>query len=142
MHQVPFCLYTALFFFAQIQLFTTQSLLLTTLKKEAFENNSGKRRKCWYFLLFPKMFSILYKKKFQFFKSHLICPLQKLSIWTGLKFCRLIKSSLFTTQSRLLMTLQKKSYKNTVGKGENAAYQHFLLFPQCFLLHHTDKSSF
>ena len=22
--------------------------------------------------------------------------------------------------------------ENTVGKGENAAYQHFLLFPQCF----------
>ena len=22
--------------------------------------------------------------------------------------------------------------KNTVGKGENAGYHHFLLFPQCF----------
>ena len=22
--------------------------------------------------------------------------------------------------------------KNSVGKGENAGYQHFLLFPQCF----------
>ena len=22
--------------------------------------------------------------------------------------------------------------KNTAGKGENAGYQHFLLFPQCF----------
>ena len=22
--------------------------------------------------------------------------------------------------------------ENTVGKGENAVYQHFLLFPQCF----------
>ena len=22
--------------------------------------------------------------------------------------------------------------ENTVGKGENAGYQHFLLFPQCF----------
>ena len=22
--------------------------------------------------------------------------------------------------------------KNTVGKGENAGYQHFLFFPQCF----------
>ena len=25
--------------------------------------------------------------------------------------------------------------KNIVGKGENAVKQHFLLFPQCFLLH-------
>ena len=24
------------------------------------------------------------------------------------------------------------SLENTVGKGENAGYQHFLLFPQCF----------
>ena len=25
--------------------------------------------------------------------------------------------------------------KNIVGKGENAGYQHFLLFPQCFQKH-------
>ena len=24
--------------------------------------------------------------------------------------------------------------ENSVGKGENAGYQHFLLFPQCFLI--------
>ena len=32
------------------------------------------------------------------------------------------------------MTLKKE---NIVGKGENAGYQHFLLFPQCF-----EKASF
>ena len=32
--------------------------------------------------------------------------------------------------------------KHCVGKGENAGYQHFLLFPQCFLLYHREKSSF
>ena len=31
------------------------------------------------------------------------------------------------------MTLKKKHFKNTVGKGENAGNQHFLLFLQCFL---------
>ena len=31
------------------------------------------------------------------------------------------------------MTLRKKPFKNIVRKGENAANQHFLLFPQCFL---------
>ena len=37
------------------------------------------------------------------------------------------------TQSRLLTTLYKKSFENIVGgKGENAAYQHFLLFPHVF----------
>ena len=41
---------------------------------------------------------------------------------------------LFTTQSRLLTTLKRKAYENIVGKGENAGNQHFLLFPQCFLL--------
>ena len=41
---------------------------------------------------------------------------------------------LFTTQSQLLMTQKQKAFKNIVKKGENAGYQHFLLFPQCFLL--------
>ena len=27
---------------------------------------------------------------------------------------------------------KKKMVKNIVGKGENAGYQHFLHFPQCF----------
>ena len=41
-----------------------------------------------------------------------------------------------TNQKRLLMTtqfLKKKPFENIAGKGENAGYQHFLLFPQCFL---------
>ena len=32
------------------------------------------------------------------------------------------------------MTCKKKAFENTVGKGENAGDQHFLLFPQCFIL--------
>ena len=36
--------------------------------------------------------------------------------------------------SRLLTTLDKKPFENIVEKGENAGYQHFLLFPQFFLL--------
>ena len=32
------------------------------------------------------------------------------------------------------MALEKKTLENPVGKGENAGYQHFLLFPHCFLL--------
>ena len=31
--------------------------------------------------------------------------------------------------------LKKKALKNTVGKGENAGNQNFLLFAQCFLLY-------
>ena len=31
------------------------------------------------------------------------------------------------------MTHSKRAFENNVGKGENASYQHFLIFPQCFL---------
>ena len=49
---------------------------------------------------------------------------------------------IFTTQSQLLMTLKKKALENAAGKGENADNQHFLLFPQCFLLYERGKLSF
>ena len=48
----------------------------------------------------------------------------------------------FTTQYRLLKTPQKRALENTVRKGENGSNQHFLLFPQCFLLYQREKSSF
>ena len=38
----------------------------------------------------------------------------------------------FTKQSRLLTTLKRKALENTMGKGENAGNQHFLLFPTVF----------
>ena len=48
-------------------------------------------------------------------------------------FYLLTLNLLFTTQSRLLMTLYEMLFENIVGKGENAGNQHFLLFPQCFI---------
>ena len=39
------------------------------------------------------------------------------------------------------MTLKKKTFKNIVGKGENAGNRHFLLFQQCLLLYQREKSS-
>ena len=46
----------------------------------------------------------------------------------------------FTEKDRVLTTLRRKPLKtvwekkteNFVAKGENAVYQHFLLFPRCF----------
>ena len=35
----------------------------------------------------------------------------------------------------------KGSFGNTVAERENAGNQHFLLFPQCFLLYQRKKSS-
>ena len=46
-----------------------------------------------------------------------------------------------TTLSRRLTTLKKKALENTVGNRENAGNQHFLLFPQSFLLIQREKSS-
>ena len=48
----------------------------------------------------------------------------------------------FSTQSQLLTTLKKKALENTVGKGEIAGKEHFLLFPQCFLFYQREKLSF
>ena len=33
------------------------------------------------------------------------------------------------------MTLKQRAIQNILGKEENAGNQHFLLFPQCFLLY-------
>ena len=41
------------------------------------------------FLLFPQC--IQKKNQISIFKSHLLCRLHMLSIWTGLKFCRWVK---------------------------------------------------
>ena len=40
----------------------------------------------------------------------------------------------FPTQALVFTCLQFKSFENTVGKGEIARNEQFLLFPQCFLL--------
>ena len=59
--------------------------------------------------------------------------------WLQAIFIRVITS---LTQSRLLITLKKKALENTVGKGENAGNQYFLLFPQSFLLYQREILSF
>ena len=73
--------------------FTTQSQLLTTLGKKALENILGKGENAGnqHFLLFPKWF-LPFQKQISVFELHLFCGLQVFSIWTGLKFCRLVKS--------------------------------------------------
>ena len=39
----------------------------------------------------------------------------------------------FPKQALVFTCLQYKSFENTVGIGEIARYEQFLLFPQCFL---------
>ena len=73
-------------------LFTTQSQLVTTLKKKPFENivgngeNAGKQ----HFLLSPQCF-LPFPKQILIIQPHLICRLRILSIWKSVKICGLVK---------------------------------------------------
>ena len=40
---------------------------------------------------------------------------------------------LLTARSLPLTTSQEIAFENIVGKEENAGFQHFLLFPDCYL---------
>ena len=46
---------------------------------------------------------------------------------------RKIPSYTFPKQALVFTSMQYKSFENTVGKGEIAHNEQFLLFPQCFL---------
>ena len=65
-----------------------------------------------------------------------------LSTWTSLKYCCLVKSCIFITQSRVLRTLSEKHIKNIMAKGENAGNELILLFPQYFLPYKRQKLLF
>ena len=80
-------------YFNPLKLFTTQSRLLTTLRKKPFENIVGKGENAGnqHFLLLPQCF-LPSPKQISVFDTHLNCCLQMLSIWTGLKFCHLVMS--------------------------------------------------
>ena len=52
---------------------------------------------------------------------------QKLYIWSGQRLTG------FPKQALNFMCLQYKSFEITVGKGEIARNEQFILFPQCFL---------
>ena len=69
-----------------------------------------------------------------------------LRIWTGLKllFCKELINQPNLDLSKLKVLADNKMnatlhlkfvlerIESNLGKGENAGYQHFLLFPQCF----------
>ena len=99
---------------------TTQCCILTHYRYIAVENivRIGEIACNKQFLLLSQCFLPYMALIFQF-KCTLKVVCNSLPIWTSLEFW-------------LLTTLYKKSFENTVGKGENAGNQHFLLFPQCF----------
>ena len=88
----------------------------------------------------------LIKKQKSSFEPHSYRRLQRLSIWTSLKFCPLVKVNFTKKKSGLyqiesICRQQNNSHtmssvfdrvENIVRKGENAGYKHCLIFPQCF----------
>ena len=62
---------------------------MTIFLCDRIENTAGKGHQ--HFLLFPQCF-LSYPEQILRFGSPLICHLQMLSIWTGRKFCLLMKS--------------------------------------------------
>ena len=120
------------------QQFNFNLVKIVHLSFDSIENIVGKGEKSGYhhFLLKPQSShetSFLGCLKTGTVSYSVNYPLQMPSILAYLRFRFAVKSELFTTQSRLLTTSEKKTFENIVGKGENAGNQHFLLFPQCFL---------
>ena len=107
-------------------LFTIQSRLLTTIRERPFENIVEKKENAGnqHFLLFPQCFSSLHKTNFTF-GFILNLPSANAFNLSSERFCRL---------ALVLTCLRHKSFENTVGKGEIANNEQFLLLPQSFLL--------
>ena len=70
-------------------------------------------------------FSVLEKSKFCC--NSIALPNNKILLCSKLKALADNKIDVVKMMISLLERVE-----NTVGKGENAGYQHFLLFPQCF----------
>ena len=90
-----------------------QSGVLTSLKKRAFENivRKGENAGNQHFLLYPHVFYPIKDKNYHF--SNL---------------------TLSQTSPGFYVSAVHISFENTVGKGEIACNEQFLLFPQYFLL--------
>ena len=88
---------------------------------------------------FPKLFSNQLKTSFIILTTIVLSSANASNLDLSKIFSVLI---LHQTFPQLSTTLRKKALENTVGKGENAGNQHFLLFPQCFLTNQREKSSF
>ena len=92
---------------------------------------------------FQSCFFLVYKiKKFHFTHISYLCNLKKLdkekkwsSPFPNDKILEMTKLKAFTDDklniAKMIISLFDR-VENTVGKGVNAGYQHFLLSPQCF----------
>ena len=109
----------------RVELFTTQSRLLTTLKQKPFEN-IWKNVK----MLVTSILS---------FSHNVFYPSQNKAlflIYIYFVICNCFEFGPVLTlpkQALVFTCLQYKPFENTVGKGEIARNEQFLLFQLCFL---------
>ena len=66
-------------------------------------------------------------------------PVAEAKQWV-ITFCRCVK--LLPHTPDVLLPLKKRPFGNSLGKGENAGNQNFLLFPKCFLSFLKENSNF
>ena len=100
-----------------------------TLRKGALENNVGKGENAGKpnFFPFPTVFSTLSKKEIIIGATFNSLPNDKILDWFKLKAFADDKINVIE-----ILKVDLGRVENIVRKGENAGYQHFLLFPQCF----------
>ena len=124
-------------------------------KKGSFWKHCGKRRKCWKpaFSPFPTMFSTQSKTKIIIWASFILLSANTFNVVTskilsfgkeltdhGLTLSQATNFRLFQTERVCRQQLQiwwkwqkgLQRVENTIGKGELARYEQFLIFPQCF----------
>ena len=108
-----------------------------TLKKEkSFRKTLWKKVKLLILNNFTFSYNVFYTicilKSFNSHISIVVCSFFEFG--TVSKWCsRLSYPYSFPKQALVFTCLQYKSFENTVGKGEIARHEQFLLFPQCFL---------
>ena len=94
--------------------------------------HAEKRIKCWLPALFP--FCTMFSKAFIFrVVKCRDCVVNGQTINESWVSVVLWYAQPFPKQALVFTCLQHKSFENTVGKGEIARDEQFLLFPQCFL---------
>ena len=81
-----------------------------------------------------RIYKTIFERKKILFNS---LPNDKILAWPKLKGIADDKLDVVKMMNSIFDQLE-----NTMGKGENAGYQHFLFFPQCFLLYPRQKTSF
>ena len=108
--------------------FTIQSQLLTSPIVKPFENIMGKGENAGdqHFLLFPTIFSTLHKTNFKISVTFILS-----SHAFNLDRCEILSFGKEISVTDMMISVFDRE-ENIVGKGENAAYQHFLFCQICF----------